>query len=307
MEKLAAIDIGSNGIRLLIGEVDKHGHIYAIKRVRASIRLGKDAFAEGQITKKTAVKAIKCFAGFAKIMKRHDVDRVRAVATSALRESRNKDKFVTAVKKKTGIKIEVISGLEEAKLIQSAVADRVALEGRNAVLIDIGGGSVEVTVSVDGKIRAMKSFKLGTVRLLQILKERNLQEKSLRYLLQRSMSDLNEFVQHATKGEPIDFCVGTGGNFDALGKLRVALLNRNSVSSMTVFELNEVIEHLLAMSVKERVQFLRLRPDRADVIVPAGLVVHTIMRKIPCELLVMPQVGLREGILAQLASKKNRA
>lgn len=175
------------------------------------------------------------------------------------------------------------------------------LENRNAVLIDIGGGSVEITISVDGKLRAMKSFRLGTVRLLQILAERNLQEKSLRYLLQRSMADLHDFVERTTKGEPIDFCIGTGGNFETLGKLRVALLNRSSVSSMTVFELDEIITHLIPMSFKERVQFLRLRPDRADVIVPAGLIVHTIMRKIPCELLVIPHVGLREGILTQLA------
>ncbi len=301
VEKLAAIDIGSNGIRLLIGEVDDHGDIHAIKRLREPVRLGKDAFAQGVISKKTAAQAIQSFEKFAKLMRRHDVDRVRAVATSALRESRNKDEFVALVRKKTGIKIEIISGLQEAKLIHSAVSHRVTLENRNSVLIDIGGGSVEITISVDGKLRAMKSFKLGTVRLLQVLIERNLQEKSLRYLLQRSMGDLNEFVARNTKGEPIDFCIGTGGNFETLGKLRVALLNRSSVSSMTVFELGQIMDHLLAMSVKERVQFLRLRPDRADVIVPAGLVVHTIMRKIPCEMLVIPHVGLREGILSHLA------
>lgn len=301
VEKLAAIDIGSNGIRLLIGEVDDHGDVYAIKRLREPVRLGKDVFSQGQISKRTAEKAIESFEKFAKLMRRHDVDRVRAVATSALRESSNKEQFVSLVKKKTGIKIEIISGLQEAKLIHSAVSGRVQLENRNAVLIDIGGGSVEITISVDGKLKAMKSFKLGTVRLLQILEERKLQEKSLRFLLQRSMSDLNEFVARTTKGEPIDFCIGTGGNFEALGKLRVALLNRSSVSTMNVFELDEIINHLLSMSIKERVQFLRLRPDRADVIVPAGLIIHTVMRKIPCEMLVIPSVGLREGILADLA------
>lgn len=301
VEKLAAIDIGSNGIRLLIGEVDDHGDIYALKRLREPVRLGQDAFALGQISKKTATKALESFEKFARLMRRHDVDRVRAVATSALRESSNREQFVSLVKKKTGIKIEIISGLQEAKLIHSAVKGKVSLENRNAVLIDIGGGSVEITISVDGKLKAMKSFKLGTVRLLQILTERRLQEKSLRYLLQRSMGELHEFVERTTKGEPIDFCIGTGGNFETLGKLRVMLLNRSSVSSMTVFELGAVINHLLEMSLKERVQFLRLRPDRADVIVPAGLIVHTIMRKIPCEMLVIPHVGLREGILTKLA------
>jgi exopolyphosphatase/guanosine-5'-triphosphate,3'-diphosphate pyrophosphatase len=300
---IAAIDIGSNAIRLVLGEMTGHRDITLLKKVREPVRLGKDVFATGEISKKTAERAVETFKKFRGILKEADVHHVRAVATSALRETRNRDWFVSYVQAETGIKIEVIDGLEEARLIYTAVASRVDLHDKNALLIDIGGGSVELTISVKGRIKGVQTFKLGAVRLLQILEERDLKEKHLKNLLVELMAPVKTFVQSATKGVPIDVCVGTGGNFECLGKLRVALLNRNSIFSMTYHELSQLIEHLGSMSVKERIQYLRLRPDRADVVVPAALVIHAIMGFIPVEMLSIPYVGLRDGILADLGSK----
>jgi exopolyphosphatase/guanosine-5'-triphosphate,3'-diphosphate pyrophosphatase len=301
METLAAIDIGSNALRLVIGQLDDHHDIKVLKKVREPVRLGKDVFSDGEISRKTIQRSLESFEKFHTLIDRYGVKKARAVATSALREAKNRESFVAEVAKQIGLKIDIIDGMEEARLIHSAVAHKIDLSDRTAVLIDIGGGSVELTVSVDGVIQGMKSFKIGTVRLLRMLEERGLKERNLAALVAEPLKEIHAFVEKATKGEPIDFCVGTGGNIECLGKLRVALLHRNSIYSLTVFELSQILHHLEGMSLKERIQYLRLRPDRADVVVPAGVVVHAIMREIPCETLMIPYVGLRDGILSDLA------
>jgi exopolyphosphatase/guanosine-5'-triphosphate,3'-diphosphate pyrophosphatase len=303
MENIAAIDIGSNAIRLMIGSLDSHHDIQVIKKMREPVRLGQDVFAHEEISRKTMTRALETFEKFAKLIAQNQVRHVRAIATSAMREAPNAKEFITEVKRKTGLSIEVIDGIEEARLIHTAVSHRVNLEQKNAVLIDIGGGSVELTVSVNGKTRGMQSFPLGTVRLLQIMSEKNLKEKNLRSMIHEHIGDAQKFVQDCTRGKPIDFSIGTGGNFECLGKLRVALLHRNSIYSMSRHELHQLVQHLESMSIKERIQFLRLRPDRADVVVPAALVAHEIMSLIPVETLLVPYVGLRDGILFELGAR----
>lgn len=300
---IGAIDIGSNAIRLVLGELDKNHEVHILKKIREPVRLGKDVFADGVISKKTAERALQTFKKFKGILTANGVTHVRAVATSALRETKNRTEFVELVAKETGIKIEVIDGLEEGRLIHSAVASRVELENRNVLLIDIGGGSVELTVSQNSRIKGVQTFKLGTVRLLQMLEDRGLKEKHLRAFLQEQMDPVKAFLDSQIKGTTIDACVGTGGNFECIGKLRVALLNRNSIFSITYHELSQLIEHLGSMSVKERIQFLRLRPDRADVVVPAAMVAQTVMGLVPVEMMLIPYVGLRDGILTDLASR----
>lgn len=301
METIAAIDIGSNAIRLLIGRVDEHGDIKVLRKVREPVRLGKDAFSEGAISPKTMEKAVDAFRKFARLLNQESVERYRAVATSALRESRNREDFLQQAQAASGLKIEVIDGEEEAALIHSAVAHRVSLADKTALLIDIGGGSVELTVSQDGKPRAAQTFKLGAVRLLQLMEDRGWKERQLRDHLAREMSDVQTFLDKALEKSEVDLCIGTGGNFESLGKLRVALLHRNSIFSMTRDELGQISERLLAMTLKERIQGLRLRPDRADVVVPATLVTQETMRLARVEVLFIPYVGLRDGLLAELA------
>ena len=303
MENIAAVDIGSNAIRLLIGRLDDHGDIHTIKKVREPVRLGKDVFADGMISERTTARALQTFSKFRALMEQHQVQRRRVIATSAVREAANRDEFVKAVRAASGLKVEIIDGLEEAKLVHTAVRHRVHLGDKVAVLIDIGGGSVELIVSVQGRIRGMRSFKLGTVRLLQMLQDKNLKEKNLREFVQTKMAEAQHFVLEATRGRHVDYCVGTGGNFECLGKLRVALLHRNSIYSMTHKELHELLEHLQGMTIKERIQFLRLRPDRADVVVPAAIVADEIMSAIPTEMLLVPYVGLRDGVLSELGEQ----
>ena len=294
---LAAIDIGSNAIRMVVGEFDRNGAVRILKKVREPIRLGEDAFALGEISRKTADRAIQAFIGFRAMMHHHRVSFSRAVATSALREAKNRDAFVAEVKVASGIAIEVIDGSEEARLIHLAVTDRIDLKKKTALLIDIGGGSAELTLSVDGRIRASETFKLGTVRLLRMLEERGLKEKHFPTLIEENLQPAAAFLRKSSEGREIDTCVGTGGNLECLGKLRAALLNRNSIQSIGFAEFPQLIDHLSGMTVKERIRFLRLRPDRADVIVPAAIVAYKIMALARAESMSIPYVGLRDGIL----------
>jgi exopolyphosphatase/guanosine-5'-triphosphate,3'-diphosphate pyrophosphatase len=303
METLAAIDIGSNAIRLVIGTMDSHGDIRVLKKMREAVRLGKDVFTDGVIAPKTREKALEAFVKFSEVLKALDVRHIKAIATSALREASDRDSFVQEVKKASGIKIDVIDGVEEGRLIFSAVAHRVNLNDKVALLIDIGGGSVELTIADHGVCRATQSFKLGTVRLLQLLESRGLKEKHTREMIDEHLAPARDFLRTSLKGLHVDTAVGTGGNFECLGKLRVALLQKNSIFSMTRSELGELVQHLQTMTVKERIQFLRLRPDRADVVVPAAHVTQAVMELANVDVLAIPYVGLRDGILADIGAK----
>lgn len=303
MESLAAIDIGSNAIRLVIGAMDEFGDIKIVKKVREPVRLGKDVFGEGSISTKTREKALDAFQKFRGLIKEYDVHFTKAVATSALREARGRDEFVQQVKKSSGIEIDVIDGIEEGRLIYSAVTHRMNLNDKVVLLIDIGGGSVELTIADHGVRKATQTFKLGTVRLLQLLETKGLKEKHLKDVIDEQIGSVRDFLKTHAKGLHFDFAVGTGGNFETLGKLRVALLHKNSIFSMTHKELLNLVEHLESMSVKERIQFLRLRPDRADVLVPAARVTEAVMSLAEIEMLSIPYVGLRDGILADLGSR----
>lgn len=301
--RLAAIDVGSNAIRLVIGERDSHGDIRLLKKVREPVRLGKDVFAGGMISEKTRQKVVQAFLKFGSMLKEHRVSYVRAVATSALRESRNAALVIDDVRRAAFINIDVIDGLEEGRLIFSAVSHRVDLREKISLLIDIGGGSVELTVADHGQPLGSQTFQLGTVRILQLLEDKKRKERELRPLIAERLEPVRNFLKSSLKGLHIDHAIGTGGNFECLGKLRVALLQKNSIFSITHPELRQLIAHLESMTVKERIQYLRLRPDRADVLVPAALVTDAIMNLADVELLTIPYVGLRDGILSDLARK----
>lgn len=301
--RLAAIDVGSNAIRLVIGEQDRHGDIKTLKKIREPIRLGKDVFKSGSISAKSIERVVETFQKFSEMIHAYGVDCVRAVATSAMREAKDRDLLIEAVYRSTDIKIDVIDGIEEGRLIFSAVSHRLDLREKVSLLIDIGGGSVELTVADHGRPKGCQTFRIGTVRLLQLLEDKGLKERQLRSVIKEHMGQVQSFLVSTLKGLEIDHAIGTGGNFECLGKLRVALLQKNSIFSMTRDELNELLEHLESMSVKERIQFLRLRPDRADVIIPAALLTSTIMEVAKTDLLTIPYVGLRDGIMADLAER----
>lgn len=295
----SAIDIGSNAIRMMVAEFQNE-QLSELKKLRSPIRLGQDVFSHGEISNSTIQKAIETFKKFAEINKKFNVQNSRAVATSATREAKNKMAFVQKIYDASGIKIEVIDGDLEANLIFKAVNHSVDLSGKNALLIDIGGGSVEVTLTQGSRIRKAQSFPLGTVRILDFLKKRNLGEANLKIVIGDQMSPLSKFLEKNDSGTDFDFAVGTGGNFECMARLKMQLLHKSPVNYLTLDELVQISEKLKNFSVKERIEKLKLREDRADVILPALYVTKTVLRQAGAKKLLVPGVGLRDGILWSL-------
>jgi exopolyphosphatase / guanosine-5'-triphosphate,3'-diphosphate pyrophosphatase len=303
MPTLAALDIGSNAIRLVVGDVDPSQHITVVENLRESIRLGRDAFAGGLITEETIDRATEAFRRFHDIIERHTVRWTRAVATSALREALNAEIVLDRVQQATGIDIEVIGGEEEACLIHLAVSERVNLKNRIALLVDIGGGSTEITLVAEGSIMSTESYKMGTVRLLQLLGDQQSGERDLVQLIQEYVDATQRRIRREIGNRKIDLCVGTGGNIESLGDLRREILGKTSGETLPTDDLKHIVDRLKGLTYADRVQQLRLRPDRADVILPASIIIQKILHVANVDELVIPRVGLKDGLLMDMVQE----
>lgn len=296
--RVSAIDIGSNAIRMMVADVSTDSpRLHVIKKFRAAVRLGHDVFTQGLITAASLEIAKATFHRYALTNQEYSVTKCRAVATSACREARNQKEFLDVIYKTSGIRIEVIDGTEEGRLIHLAVRKELELDNKKTMLIDVGGGSVEVTFSQGDKMLATRSFPMGTVRVLENLNKRNLNENHLNIIMGEFIGALGEHIYTNCDHEPVDFAIGTGGNLECLGQLKVQLLKRSPHTFLTLTELGLIIEELRKLKIKERIEKLHLRPDRADVILPAAMLVQTIMRQAETEKILIPSVGLRDGLI----------
>lgn len=294
--KFAAIDIGSNAIRMVIASYGSLGW-QSHEKYRLPIRLGEDAFEHGQVSGKNLKLSARTFEKFAKICKKEEVSQIRAVATSALRESKNKEAFVELIRRTSKIEIEIIDGQCEARLIFDAVRKSLDLKNKSVLLIDVGGGSVELSWTQNEKIIKSQSFPFGTVRTLAIMKQRNIKEDRLNLVIGDYIRPMAEFLKDSQK---FDFAVGTGGNFDTMSRLKSFVLKKESRQELSDMELETLIQEVRRYSLKERVLELDLRPDRADVIMPAMVLVQAVLRQASIQRLLVPRVGLKDGILWSL-------
>lgn len=296
--RVSAIDIGSNAIRMMVADVnDQAPYLHVVKKFRAAVRLGHDVFTQGIITPTSLEVAKATFHRYSTTNQELGITKCRAVATSACREAKNQREFVDLIHKTSGIKIEVIDGTEEGRLIHLAVRKELDLDNKKTMLIDIGGGSVEVTFSQGDRILDTKSFPMGTVRVLENLTKRNLTESHLNIIMGEFIGELGGHIYKNCDLDPVDFAIGTGGNLECLGQLKVQLLKRTPHTFLTLAELTQIIEKLRELKIKDRIEKLNLRPDRADVIVPAAMLVQTIMRQAETEKILIPSVGLRDGLI----------
>jgi len=302
---LAAIDIGSNAIRLMLAKYSPLG-LLPIKKFRVPIRLGGDVFQKGKISGKQLKASARAFRQFRKLLTHAKIKHYRAVGTAALREAKNSASFVELIRRSSGIRVEVIDGVEEAKLIHMGIRKVINLESHICLLIDIGGGSVELTFSNKGRMTATQSFPFGTVRTLERLRQKKLNEQQMRVIIADYVEPFSHFLSSNNLGKRLDFAVGTGGNIEALGRMKTTLLKQNSRSSISADELSLIIEKLSRMSVKERIEKLDIKPDRADVIVPAALIVQAAMRLSGVDRLLIPYVGLKDGVLWSLVDAINQ-
>jgi len=301
---IAAIDVGSNAMRLGLAAFDADtGMPKLIQRYREPVRLGHDAFTSGILSEETMDAAVKAFCSFRKLLDQHHVEKYRAVATSAMRDSRNGHVLVKRILDETGIELSLISGEEEARLIQLSISRRVDLSKQFTLLVDMGGGSVEVTLCDDGEVVSAQSFKIGTVRLLEMLGKSGDFNSLLSEYLEGTRKKLK---QELGKRKPA-LCVATGGNAGAIGSLAFQVLGTESAKRVSRKELGKLIEKLAPMSFEERVQNLGLRPDRADVILPASMVFREIMKLARVKSMVMPDASLLDGILIGMMESEDVA
>ncbi len=310
MQRIAAIDAGSNAMRMIVGDVDDRWHVQPIENVRLPVRLGRDVFKTGAFQERTVQQAVDAFLHFQRLARDLGAVRTRAIATSAMREATNADILLDRILRTSGIEVEVISGAEEARLIHLAVANALDLKGRRAVLIDIGGGSVEVTISQNENITSTESYNMGTVRLLQKLDGDQEwppdglgRKHPFAELLREYAESARRRIDREIGRERVNLCVGTGGTVEELGRLRQKALKAASGDSISLSELNVLIRQLGAMSVKERIRKFKIRPDRADVILPAAIVLQLIAREAHARRVSIPGVGLKDGVLIELADQ----
>lgn len=296
--RVAAIDIGSNAIRFVAAEFYAPDRFRVVQTLREPVRLGGDAFASGTIRPEAMQAAVAAVAGFRARMDALDVRAHRAVATSAVRDSRNGEALVERVRERCGVRIETISGTEEARLAWLAIRRRVRLGSGKWLLADLGGGSLEISVVDAERIHWSESYPLGTVRLLTMLGTDGESPERVRRLLDEHPA-MPDMVAR-TRDLSASGLVGTGGNIEALAELARALPDGDGVSRLALPRLQQVTATLAALSPRERVERLGLREDRADVILPAAVVYQRVAQLAGAREVVIPRVGVREGVLHDL-------
>ena len=294
IKKYGAIDIGSNAIRLLISNVivsdDKEPRFKKSSLVRVPIRLGADAFTSGIISEQNVRRMIDAIEAFKLLMNIHGVKTYKACATSAMREAKNGSEIAEKIKVQTGVKIDIIGGKEEAAIISSTDLNQL-IEGNHSYLyVDVGGGSTEITVFTQGKIIISKSFKIGTVRLLNNKKSTN----------KEIFSNVEKWIKKHTSDLKKVSLIGSGGNINKLFKMS----GRTEGKPISYIYLNAQYQFLKQMSFDERVSELSLNPDRADVIIPATKIYLSAMKWSGARKIYVPKIGLSDGIIKSLFYNK---
>ncbi len=290
IEKLAGIDVGSNAIRLLVANVitENHGANPSFKKsalVRVPIRLGADTFIKGIISEENKLRMIKAMEAFKLLMDIHGVQNYYACATSAMREAKNGIEIANEIFENTGVKINLIDGKKEASIIFSTDLFNIIENNKSYVYVDVGGGSTEITIFSNGKIINSKSFKIGTVRLLN-------KQKSFKDVWENMEVWITANTQNLNK--PI--LIGSGGNINKIFKLSGKLIGK-PLSYVYMKAQYQFLKHL---TFEERISELDLNPDRADVIIPATKIYLSAMKWSKAKKIYVPKIGLADGIVKSL-------
>ena len=286
--KYATIDVGSNAIRLLISNIYFHdSELFSTKNslVRVPIRLGQDAFKNGKISKKNISRLLDSMKSFKLLMKVHNVDKYLAYATSALRSSSNGKKIIDLIKENSNIKIEIISGTKEARLITNNPA--FSTKSKTFCFIDVGGGSTELTLIKNNIVLISKSFKIGGVRLIN-----NLVDKS-------TWNKFGNWIENNLSDKRNIEVVALGGNINKIFKL-----SGNKIGEpLSINLINSTINDLEKMSFFNKMITLKLNPDRVDVIVPAGKIYQFVLNKMDVKEITVPKIGLADGMVHELMNE----
>jgi len=292
--KFAAIDIGSNAIRILISNViqteDKSVYFQKNALVRVPIRLGEDSFTMGEISKRNIKRMVKAMKAFKLLMNVHGVSEYLAYGTSALREANNSSHVIDIIKKKAGVKVEIIDGTKEAEIISNSKISDFLNTRKTLLLVDVGGGSTEFTILNEGKNITSKSFKIGTVRLINNMVDERVWEQ-IKIWLQKHTKEFDKIT-----------LLGSGGNINKLIKLAKVKEGK----PLSLISLNVIYKELESLSYEERMINFELNPDRADVILPAARIYLKALEWSGGQNIYVPKVGLSDGMIKYLYKKSKK-
>ncbi|MGC6432854.1 MAG: Ppx/GppA phosphatase family protein [Crocinitomicaceae bacterium] len=285
--KYGAIDIGTNAARLLIGEVKKESGYSYVKKIsytRIPLRLGEEVFENGIISPSKTEKFVKTIESFRLISEIYEVKHLRACATSAMREAINGLEVRDLIQEKTGVEIEIISGDEEAKLIFGTFMLLDFEKSKPFIVVDVGGGSTEISVFEKGERIASKSFEIGTIRLLKKKVKSNIWKHIHEWI-----------VQYVDLSNP-HIIFATGGNINRVLKI----IGGNNLSPIPLKKIEKLRTNLNELSVDDRIAKFQLKADRADVIVPAMDIYIYILKELGADSVIIPKVGLSDGMIYDL-------
>lgn len=288
--RYAAIDIGSNAVRLLIADIIENNGSVSFKKntlIRVPLRLGDDAFLDKHLSDRKTADLVKTMQAFGKLMEVYKVVDYMAYATSAMREAKNGGEVVKQIKTDAGVDLEIIHGQKEAGIIYASHADQTIDKSKNYLYIDVGGGSTELSFFSAGEMWASKSFNIGTIRMLD---NQDTEE---------SWNEMKDFIRENTRQFKIISGIGTGGNINKLYKLS----EEKDKAPLTFGKLKSLNSYLTSFSLKDRINVLGLNQDRADVIIPACEIYMTVMKWANIKNIYVPTVGLVDGIIQTLIEK----
>ncbi len=290
--KFAAIDIGSNAVRLLISTItEQEGKEPIFKKtslVRVPIRLGADVFMTKLISEENTGRMVDTMQAFKLLMKSHKIEKYRACATSAMREASNGEEVARTIAEKTGVEISIIDGNAEAAIIAATDLHTFIQSDKTYLYVDVGGGSTEFTLYSGGETVASKSFKLGTVRLLENRVEDGLWE------------EVESWIKKITKDYPKVDLLGSGGNINNIFKSSGKPVGK----PLSFLYLSSYYQLLNSFTYEERITELNLNADRADVIIPAAKIYLSAMKWTKARRIYVPKIGLADGIIKSLYQEK---
>jgi len=299
MPKIAALDIGSNAVRMAVAEASAAGLPQDLKHYREPVRLGTDVFTSGRVGRETIEAMLTALKKYQGILKTAGVQSVRAVATEALRQAGNCSEVLQIIERETGLKVEIISPQTEAELVLSALSQKIGLAGRNVLHLELGGGSLELSMVLNGTLAASQSFELGAIRLLQNIKTTN-KGQALSDTKKMAGSAL-AWLDEAQKDHQTDVLAGTGGSLELLADLAVQITGSGKKNILLRGGLGKVIDALMPLDIGQRMDRFNLKPDRADVALPAALLILVLLGNIKLDEIQVPRVGLKEGLILEIA------
>jgi exopolyphosphatase / guanosine-5'-triphosphate,3'-diphosphate pyrophosphatase len=309
--RLAAIDVGSNSVHMLIADVSRKGDIEVVDRAKEMVRLGRKSFITGRLTEESMELTVRSLSYFKRLLKIRRVNRMRAVATSAVREARNREAFIERIRLETGITLQVIPGEEEARLIFRAARHALGLEGGPHLLVDVGGGSVELVLVRDGQPLWMHSVKLGVARLSEQFLTGDPPSAAQRKRLEKHLEgEIGELMRLARKAGAVD-AIGTSGTINTLVAMARASrgedIGRLHGASASADEVARISHEICAIETAARIELPGIDAKRADLMPAAGILADYVMRRSETSELIACTWAMREGLLLDLAGVDDRS